>query len=421
MKAAKFDQLDTTDDGRPIVTLMTDPNMGPGGSEGFLSLVDKGANGRHMVVVKADGSADDKVQKGPGLQGPETEIQLHLGVDSSSVLGWFRRLFNFTPADTTRTSSGGINVQKIEAVEFDEAVAVPRVFKALSEGFQALDHSVWTILNDEAVADKQLAVEFQLSSFAAFVSAAFDGVPVLKIDQARKMAELVTELRAARKQDPDQNVINGADAATISAAQDQLQALAGTLTTLASKAAPSDGDDMDPKKIAQVAEFAAQAAVKACKADNPNATQAELTAAGEGARMVVMKASVMGPAQPGIPNTVLAGQLAESQGMNGKPKGPEGTFQKAINGLTSLTRKMAVHMGLDPETGDEVTLAEDGSNAGLVQVIKVHGQILGKVTKSADAPPPSRQPDELDADGKIVARKTDDPDDAFKGTAFDIT
>ena len=419
-------RLPIATNGSPIVTLMTDPDLA---RDGFLSIVDKGANGRRFQVVKAEdmpkkpdedekkglhGSEDEKkpIAKAEDLQ-PITEITLDLGQTSGSM-SWWRQLWG-------PLLSGG--VQKSEAVSFDEALVVPKVFDRLYNGFDALLQSIASILDDESVPDKQAAIDMQLSKFAIWVSDAFN-IPVLKADQQARVSAVTRQVWdqiVARKQ---ADRLQGAEASAIFAAQKAIEQAGAALSTLAAKSAstasvtPTSEDSVNPAQLQAVAAAAADTAIKVAKAANPSATPAELQAIGVAASTDVYKMAVMGPKQPGLPANNLAMQLAMAQD-SGMAKEPLGQILQAINRLTSLTSKnyRALHGDAD-EQGNVPENGDPGLLGVVAQVVKTQAEMGTRVQKMERTPAPSRQTTEQPS---VVVRKAATDDDVWKGSAFDLS
>ena len=435
-----FDNLPRTADGLPIIVLMGDPDMG--GGEGFLSLVDKGANGRKVKVLKhADLPAGSPlaaaVQKAAGLQlgEGEHEVVLDLGQQNGEAKTWFQTLFGPFLAMGGEDTSATERVQK-DAITFDEAIVIPLIFDRLWDGWDALHDSIHSIMRDDTIGDKKVAVEMALSAFSGFIMRAFEQVPVLKREQAAAVKAAAIEYGTARKNDPSLQVNPAPDLATITAAQATLQELGAALTSLAAKAAPTAHEDdtmLNVKQIAELAGIAAEQARKAAKAVNPQITNDQYAAVGEAARQQVMKAAVGGAPQPGIPTTTLQDQLNEGMGMNGSPKDPNAAFTQAINGMMMITRKVAQELGIDPDTGEDVTLLEDGSNAGLAHVVKRQGEAIANIAAhlrgeapavqpvlaQKNTPAPSQQPGEQ-PEAPVVVKKSGK--EIFKGHhAWDFT
>lgn len=416
MKAKKFDALPKTDAGLPVVTLMSNPDLSPS-SEGFLSAVNKGANGRTIRVVKSE-EMPEPVAKAEDLQ-PELEVTLDLG-QTTTDQSFFRKLFGgffaSPPQNMTGTSMG---VSK-DAISFDAAVAVPKLFDRLWDGYLALEQSIGSIMHDEEIRDKQAAVETVLTQYTRFVSAALDVVPVMKTAQAKKSAEVMAEIWPTVRHESTMK----ADGATIAAARDALTA-AGTaidaLVAVDKSEAPAATEDdvMEGKALDALATQAANTAMQVAKSVDPSATATQLIAVGVAAAGNVYKAAVSGPSQPGIPTTALQQQLSESKGMTGSPKDPFGQFTKAINGLTSLTSK--THKALTGDLDDAGNLVE-GGDPGLIAVVKAQGDALEKmgqrVNKMAGTPGPSRVIGGGGAKVPVKEPVAKSDDDVFEGSAL---
>ena len=154
MKDNAFDQLPQTEDGLPIVTLMTDPDQAGDGA-GFLSLVTRGANGRRMQVLKTA----EPAKKVEDMQ-PELEVTLDLG-QASGFMASFRSIFAALIGSEPQLTLGS----KADAVSFNEAIVIPQVFERMWDGYDALERSVSSIMRDENVHDKQQRVEIELTGF----------------------------------------------------------------------------------------------------------------------------------------------------------------------------------------------------------------------------------------------------------------
>lgn len=473
MKPDAFDKLDRTENGAPIIRLMQDPSMGVDGGQGFLSLVDRGANGRRIQVVKqagATGAAGDDshthaITKGAAATGaggsdghthdllggdrtavakghthamPEIAAKVedlqaeleqvpHLGQQAKGT-SWWRQMF------------GGLlglrePVAKAPSQTFDEAIVIPLVWDRMWEGIWALEDTIGGILSDEEQADKQQAIDIALSQFARYVSGVFNEIPVLKADQAAAIAAISPRVRAEKAA----GMIPGADPATIAVARSALAAADLALAAVVKAKAdhkPDDDDEpetaakaneeaeMNAELIAKVAIQAGTAAVQVAKAANPQLTGVELQAIGTNATQAVFKAAVMGPAQPALPADVIAKQLAEGAGVSGNMSEPMALITRALNGIQSLTAKIdgiGAAMGVDLATGKTLTLKEDASNAGLAHVITAQGKALEglgeRVQKFADTPRSSNGGGDQPAGAQELAAKRAD-DDVWGGSAF---
>lgn len=475
MKPQDLDKLPRAENGAPIVTLMQDPDMGLAGSEGFLSLVDRGANGRRITVAKADsvtnpGGSDSHthaIKAGSAVSGPggadghthalssadrtgetnghthqvpataakaeDMQASLEVVADLGQQPGgssWWRRLFGGLLGLAEPVAKGG------PPTSFDEAVVVPAVLDHLWEGFRALEDAVFGILGDDEIADKQQAIEISVAQFGRYLSQAFSQIPVLKgehADRGPAIAQIAQRVRAEKAA----SVIADVDPATIDAARSALSEASLALEAVAkgrNTSKPAKGDDededMNAEQIAKVAKAAADNAVAVAKSANPSLTPAQLQAIGVEASQAVFKAAVMGPAQPGIPTTTLQGQIAEGAGVSGNIADPMAAITGALNKITSLTAKvdksldnLGAVLGVDLENGKTVALKDDKSNAGIAHVLAAQGSALEqlgeRVAKVAGTPRPSNGGGDQPGQTRVEKVAAND-DGVWGGTAFDF-
>ena len=105
MTPKQFGNLPTTPAGLPIVKLMEDPDLT--GAEAFLSLVDKGANGRRVQVRKA---ADQELEVVADLgQVPSEEASKGVLAKIAGALGiggWFAQVSKGDGPETFEAAIG---------------------------------------------------------------------------------------------------------------------------------------------------------------------------------------------------------------------------------------------------------------------------------------------------------------------------
>ena len=368
MKPKAFDNLPTTADGSTVVTLLRDPD----GDEGsmFVSLVNRGANGRRIAVAKVDQPAEEtgitfRSDPGPGV--------LEAGEP------WWRRMWSSLLALV-----GGA-AKKSE--DFDETRAAREFWPTFWDATSILEQTLHEIMESDEPG-RQERIDKALAQFSRFVSGVFEQVPAQKADRfARAIA---AELEHAR-------VIKAGDPATIAA--DDHTAGPTAITT---------GGSMDLEKMA---EGAAAAAVKAAKAANPNMTPAELVQVSVAASTEVYKAAVMGPKQPAMPTDVVAMQLRESGAFNGSAPDPLAMTQAAMRAMSDTVKK-SVEEALPSLIDASISKALQGTEQepGLAAVVAKQQEILtavaGRVQKIAAVPEAPRSGGE--PANRVPTQKADD-------------
>lgn len=406
MKPDKFAALPTTEDGRPVIKLMTDPEM----TDGFLSLVNKGANGRRVSVVKADVPTSS----------PDQDIVSDNGQTAAGI-AWWRRLFGglFT-SKTSATKSDG-------PTTFDAAYAVDRMRTELWRATDQLVSVIWNIMGDEETSDKPGAVRVACQQFSDHVVGLASVVQVSKVEDRAGVAKAVRELVTK-----EGRVLSAASSGKIKAAAAALQAAIEALAALqesagtASKAeaqptttvAPPEDSAMklDPAALALVAKAAAETAITVAKGAGIT-DAAQLAQIGVTAQTEVFKAAVQGPPQPGLPTTVLADQRSQAGGEGGSPSAPESAVMAKLNQLGGMVAK------LDEELLGKADAAGKRTG-GLVAVVEKQADVLDAVTervsKFATTPRPSNAGGDA-PERQVVHKDARAPETAFKGTALSFT
>lgn len=449
--ADRFGRLTTTKDGKPVVMLLGDPDL----SDGFLSVVQRGANARRFQVAKADLEGDELHPANVGA--------LATAEDKSKAKAWLESMFG-----------GFLNMIGIASkgsgpTSFDAAVGVPVLYDALWIAHDGLVTVVGNILRDEEVLDKRAKILDALEAHRDFLAAHLDALPTLKADQVREVAELarkadldVTLERANLAARKVARVIETADRGRLNRAKAILEDVVARLD-------PGPGPSLFPDLTLQeddmnvqiAASQAADLAVKAAKAAGVT-DPAKLAEIGAAASTEVFKAAVMGPPQPALQSDNLARQRAMAGDENGSGWNAEGALLSAINsGAGSLVMKSTVAKdatGRDvvrsvvvkdldgkerllQNDGDalawlvgraakaqelEVLLRGDGSeeNPGyiaategvLVNVAKALG--IPEATAQGSGTPAAVPTPDVEDDARARARKADD--DAFAGSALDF-
>ncbi len=330
---------------------------------------------------------------------------------------WWRTLFGsfFRNASTDPSSVAGGEVAKADpAAVFEASVLIPTVWDAYYKGGDALRNGIDAVLKDETITDKVGAIEQMVEQFKRFMLNSISASPVLKTEQAIEVA------KAARSVDSRSfaGMITATDRATIVHAQAVLKSATEALGRLAEGQTPKEpakkaDQESDPMASINQAEalHAAQVAVLAAKAANPALTAAD---AQRIAVEVVTKMAVGGPAQPAIPTTLLADQIAQSGGEGGKMSDPLGDVRAALASMKETTQKTAdavAALGLRLEGNGK----DDPGLVGVVQKLAESNKaIASKVAKFETTPTAPRGSEPTPQ----VAKKSDD--DTFKGTAFSI-
>lgn len=367
--------------GRPLVTLMTDPD----GGAAYLSVVKQGANGRRFRVTKADGSAAGDEN------GPVNQVGPFLGVRG---LGLFSRLF--APLLAMFGSSESVAKSGAGPTEFNAALAAPKLNDLLWQSGDALRDVLRNILADTEIADKGAAYAAALDQHRAYLLGELAKVPVAK---SAEVAALLVPVEKAGK------ILSARNATAVRAARDALTALlvdAGVEEAggVASTQVAKEANVLDLVTVQKAAQLAGETAIAVAKAANPQIAPADLVRIGTEASNGVMKAAVAGPAQPAMPTGELMRQIAEAGAGSGSPTNPTDAFtaaigglradvMKAVEGVTALTAKVAA---LDAELNG----GADAATPGLRTVVE---KTLVAVRKAARVPEPPKGGDGAGAGG----------------------
>jgi hypothetical protein len=450
MKPDQFDKrVKKADGGEPIVVLMRHAE----GGERFLSLVDKGANGRTFTVTKAEGPIDGDVP---------AELTPKDGTSYQAPWSFFTRIF--APllglgAGTTAMKRVADQARKDAGPLTFEAALVPgEVYERMWDGYDALCMTIGNILREPTVTDKKTAVNAALESFAAYVGAAFEVLGVAgtvtkaedlqAISQAANRAGFVTALiklpaiidrarEMAGTAGSDQafkagRVISAANAAKIRAAIDNLESVLETAGLIEpdepETASKTEDETMKLEEIQRLAEGAATTAIKVAKAANPKITDADLVRIAGDAAQTVFKTAVGGPAQPGMPANALDQQIADSAA-GFRPGADSLTlFQSKLNSLgdsiASIQQtvvKIDATVNGSPASADGKTPAEPG----LVDVVRKQAEVITAVTSTVQkmSRTPARPNGSAVEEARQTTRKQAEPDaadDVFNGSPFDF-
>ncbi len=327
MDPKSFGKLPRDPNGLPVVKLMTDPSMGEDGEEGYLSLVDKGANLRTVRVAKAETDAP-----------------------------WWQRLFN--PTTWFRVAKG----DDAGAPDFDAAIAAQDLRSGMWTATDTLVNVVHQIMADDEITDKAAAVKTSLGQFNARVVELVDGVTTaMKADDATALRDAM-RVHWPAHQNPD--------AVRAPHFRDTVDTDPYSEVARKSAAQPSEDTAMTPEQLQAIALGAASTAMQVAKQANPMIGDTDLRAIGHAAMMDVYKAAVGGPAQPQLPTNHVQQQLAQLGSVNGAPSDASGLFGRAVRGLGKLVRK-----SLTDDSTTEVNLDEPGTLA------KVLGELVAKIDK----------------------------------------
>lgn len=439
MKPEQFGKLPQTPDGRPIVTLLQDPDM----NGGFVSLVSRGANGRRISVTKAETVArDPDPGVAPGSSAPEQpmppravtkaddesttlEVVSHLGPGTNQAErgSWFFRVF--------APLLGLMGVAKADKpLTFDAAIASTKLREARWQATDALWDVIRAVLEDEATTDKVAAITVALDQFKAHVLALVAATPVSKAEDRQALAEAIkadpgwTTVQKAGK------VLSGANMAKVEAALSALAALQAELKALQAAGSPPDTaskeDDvkLDVQQLTAVAKAAADTAILVAKGAGVT-DPAKLADLGVRASQEVMKAAVQGPAQPGIPTRTLEDQAAMA-GPTGSMPMPEDQLLAVINrALGNMATKGDSPLGQLVAKVDALTAAVEGAGEGTGRVPGIRDVVAKQgeaLTRLARIPEASAQGAETPVPESVKKALEDAETDrrAWQGSAFDL-
>lgn len=304
MDIARFSKIQTTEDGQPIVNLLTSPRMTE--DVGFLSLVDAGANLREFAVVKG------------GERG-----------------SWVSR---FLAAVGLGSVAARLTEKEGEPLTFDGAITAQRLSRARWEATDALWDVIRNVLESD-LEDKSNAIKLALGQFSTMV------LGLVEQSTASKRDELLAALPGldapAGVATKAGRVLSARNVSTLQAAIQALTDASAALTALLDTATTEKGreDDMNPKIIAEIATQAADTAIKVAKSAGVS-DAAELARIGAAASGEVFKAAVAGPAQPAMPSDALAGQMAQSRGMGAQAQDPHALLTAALASVATLATKV---------------------------------------------------------------------------------
>lgn len=426
MKPEQFDQLATTKygavlpDGTPVISLMSDPSGAYGPADGtdlFVSVVPKGANGLRWAAIKAD------VEPG----GP--------AVVSPLARAW-RSLSTFIKTD-------GPTAEAVKAaheaaakgdtpVTFEAALYPRKLMNTLWDGQCALETAIRGILEDEATADKYAAITKALDAYKTFVLAA--AAPVVAAKSA-DLPILAAEAIAIGDRPADPlaakigRSISSANAATIRASADKVSTALAALQKLLADTGHDDhpaekSDQEDPMKLATLVALA----TLAIKEADPKADDATV-AQRAGVLAAKMAADPAVNADVGEPANDLARLLAESgltTGAGGSPMLPDAI----LSAILKLPAMKAIADRLDAVekaiNGTPAAKSADGADVaaepGLRDLTERAVDLAVKAARALGVPqaPNASDPD-ADRAAREKAAKAADPDgdvDTFKGSAF---
>lgn len=315
MKADAYAQLPPGPDGTRTFRLMLDPAAkdAEGNQRGFLSLVNRGANGRTFLVAKVDDSASDP-QAGTQDADPGP-----LSSEERGRVSVWRWLFGnlFGAGESTAAKSTG-------PTDFDAAVAIPTMRERMWTLEDGLREVIRNVMEDDEITDKPGAIGKALDAYKAHVLATVQAalnpgqgvitVQVVKAAGAFVRAEPDGAWARPLSTTPERSAIVKADQA-VQAAQAALAEVLPALTTLTTKApvggAPPPPEDptMDPIKLQIACKAAADAAVVAAKSAGVTDPAKLAAIATDAATTVAAKAAVAGTPQPSMPTDVLAQQM----------------------------------------------------------------------------------------------------------------
>lgn len=454
--AAKYGNLPKDTDGRALVTLMLDPRMqdADGRPVGYLSLVDRGANGRTIAVAKRDAPADlpetafllpdvlqrrFPVRKADGsvdAQGvayamtvlpeaglPEADLEAAT-VAVKAMWGEVVNSYGAVPAGaadalrgmlgpfisigaiTEIREDGTIVVSKrvdwaYGTTDFDAAVAVRDVRARFEAAMGAFSEVFWNVMYDSEVEDPESLLNQALGTFSTHVSSIFTAIPVAKrgdvaVEIARKAGRAISRTNRDRLRKIEEALVGAGTSLK------ELLDIAGE--------DPDQEDDVDQKAI-KAAVDAAIAGAKAAGITDPTALS---EVASKAAVEIVSK--IAGPPQPAIHQNLLAMQFGEIPGFNTAGKTPEEIIKAAVGQVWNLTKKIELLEAL--VSGTPVTKGADGKEVpgafGIVDVVSKHSEALEKVGEIIAADRSTPRPPAA-GDGSPVRKRYGGGDDPLRG------
>lgn len=411
MKLEQFLGLTTTQDGRPVVTLLADPSMKDAGGApvGFLSLVPHGANGRYFTASKADLNLGEGGTPAP------------LSPDNGQP--WWRTMF--------AAMFGGVQVTKSpgDPVDFDQAMTVERLRRARWEATDALWEVIANIMESPDVADKPAAVATALQRFASHVNGLVTASLAMKAeDRAAIAREIAAPHGLASKAG---RAISAANLAKITGATTALTAALAALQELEKlgevqptyKAETTeDPMPLTPEQILDLAKKGAAEAIMVAKSAGVT-DPAQLAKVGTDTfTSIVTKVAPSGPAQPAMPQDALARQMAQSMGMGSSMGEPMDQLMAAIKLIPGLVAK--VDTALTQIDGLNKAINGHGEGAtrepGVLEVAAKSAELSAAVAERVAKIAPITQPPRGSSDpeaqrGRIVSKsgQADPGDDVF--------
>lgn len=410
------------DTGTAVIKIMTDPAAedGAGVDRAFLSLVDRGANGRTFTVVKAAGSPDD----------PSPAIQPQADEALGGAPPWWRRMFSFLLGGDT-TAKG----DTAAPTDFDAAVAMPKLREQLWTLEDGLREVVRNVLADEGITDKPAAIGIALDRFKAHVLLAVNQAliaPSTVVSKAVAQAMAGPEGAAwagAPSRAGGRSAILAIDAAVqqVQAKLAELPALLNELTAGTAGTPPTTANEdtmITAAALTLIATAAGDSAIIAAKAAGIT-DPAQLEARRAGAVALAVKVAVTGPGnpQPGIPEAELARQMAMAP-FGGTGADMEAKITAAVQAaMGTVTAKLAEIEGKLGEVQVQLTGKGEGDARvpGLSDVVNAQADALervGKVVRKMAGTPAAPQAGRPGAQPVAKGYALEDDDDLFAGTAL---
>jgi hypothetical protein len=387
MSLLSYSKLPKDDAGRRILEVLTGAPLAT-----HVSLVDRGANGLPLTIVKSEASPVPTTE-GHGNPDPlgATGNPTRIG----AFLAWIGSALGMTltpdqidkaaaqfPDLAAAPSSTPFELAlaelpawaEVERSAFAEALAPRRLSDALWRGHCALEDAVGVVMRDEGTTDKRAAVAGVLSEFGAYVLSAFDAVPIMIERSEASRAQILAALamppasvalaKAGRVLSAASLARTNSAAEAMIAAQAAIQAAIDELEALAASTSTQKGDAMNP----QILLLAAQARQALAKASNPQISQAELDRLGQEAITdLLVKANAGTVAktataeQPALHTDVLAMQLDAAGFPAMKAKIDE--LVASIATMGSLVKKCADDLyGRPVQKDGAVVKSADGSD-----------------------------------------------------------
>lgn len=418
MNLDRFEQLPRTPDGRTVVVLMHDPAMtdADGNEVGFLSVVNRGANGRNFLVAKADLLEENG--GGPAFLAREGAVP---GGPWEFLRRTFGALFGLGAAATAKSD---------DPVTFDAALSAPRVSDALWQAGDALRQVVRNILADESITDKAAMIAAALDSHKAYILTEVKAALALvtKADQRRELADAVRGMERDGRWLATKagRMISAPNMATLTAALASLQEAVSAVQGLIKAATPATTDKsedpmkLDAAQLATIGEAAGTVAISLARKQGTT-DPATLQAIGERASATAIKEYVTAGAQPSLTPGLLTEQLGQAAA-NGKVPDVLARLETALGGVTGMAMKLdALGERLGKLEGAiNGSPSGDGKTAepGLLAVVAKHGELAvataQKVAMLANTP--ARPRGSSEPPQREVTAKADDK--TFEGTAL---